>query len=242
MDNRILQIKDENGLRALDPDSIEPEEVTPEALDHILRLCDGLWSHSGDPKQPHAEISGGLCSDGYVNLRPVLMLPTMCALLAKCMVHAARKRHPDYPWQSIRWVIGSDHTSATLSYEVARLLKAKHDFTERGPDKTQLWRRGVIGPDEVVLQVESLIASGATAKAVRHGLRTGNKHPINFFPAVLALAHRANFWKIDHIYPIYPLRHYEIRTWDRAQCPLHQQGSISIYEPQHHWSQLTASY
>jgi hypothetical protein len=141
----------------------------------------------------------------------------------------------------VDWVIGSDHTSATFSYEVAKLLGARHEFTERGPDGTQLWRRDIIGPHEIVLQAEALIATGSTVKAVRHALRTGNPHPINFFPAVLALANRSNLHVIDEIYPIISLRHYEMKTWERTACPLHQKGSISIHEPKHRWHMLTGT-
>jgi len=238
MSNRILEIN-KQGLRKLEPAAIDPADFTPEALDHIFRLCNGLWIHSGDPKDPHVETSNHLCSDGYVNLRYVLRDPKLCEIMAKLMVHNLRKQCPEYDTIRVGWVIGSDHTSATLSYEVAKLLGANHEFTERGPDKTQIWRRGVIGPQEVVLQAEALISTGQTVRAVRQALRTGNQYSINFFPAVLALANRSKIHMIDEIYRIICLRHYEMQTWERAQCPLHQKGSDSIYEPHYGWHMLT---
>ena len=139
-------------------------------------------------------------------------------------------------------MIGSDHTAATLSFCVARLLGAKHEFTEKGPNKTQLWRRGIIRQDEVVLQVEDLIATGDTVRAVRLGLRQGNRCPINFFPAVLTLAHRSEEQLIDRIYPILSLRHYDMQMWPRNKCPLHTKGSVAIHEPQFNWGKLTGNY
>ncbi|MDD5726567.1 MAG: hypothetical protein PHC53_04165 [Patescibacteria group bacterium] len=237
MSNRILEIN-KQGLRKLDPTAIDPADFTPEALDHIFGLYYALWRHSGNPKDPHVEISPDICSNGFVNLRLLVCDPVACGIMAKLVVHNLRKR-PEYATVNVDWVIGSDHTSATFSYEVAKLLGASHAFTERGPDKSQIWRRGVIGQNEIVLQAEALISTGKTAKAVRQALRAGNPHPINFFPAVLALASRSNNHLIDGIYPILGLRHYEMQTWERAQCPLHQQGSVSIHEPQHRWHMLT---
>jgi orotate phosphoribosyltransferase len=240
MGNRILEIKDEAGLKRLDPQTVDIDDFTDETLDHIFRLCNGLWMHSGNPKEPHVEISGGLCSDGFVNLRYVLRHPNLCEILAKISVERLRNR-PEFASMHVDWVFGSDHTSAVFAYEVAKLLGAKFDFTERGPNKTQLWRRGVIEPHEIVLQAEALIATGRTAKATRLALRQGNHHSINFFPAVLAVVNRSNADLIDHIYPIVSMRRYNMKTWARSQCPLHEKGSHTIREPQYSWPVLTGA-
>lgn len=240
MSNRIFEIANEEDLGQLDPAKFNPEDYTPEAQDHIFRICGALWLRSDNPKEPHVEISSGLCSDSYVNMRRVLRYTNLCMIFAKLMVFMLWKRFPGYPSKyRIHWVIGSDHTAATLSFCIALLLGAKHEFTEKGPNKTQIWRRGLIRQDEVVLQVEDLIATGDTVRAVRLGLRQGNRCPINFFPAVLTLTHRSENQLIDIIYPILSLRHYEMNTWPRDKCPLHDQGSVAIHEPQFHWERLT---
>lgn len=243
MNNRIFEITNEEGLSRLDPAKFNPEDYTDEAIDHLWGVCNALWIRPNEPKEPHVEISSGLCSDGYVNMRRVLRYTNLCMIFAKLLVFVLWKRFPGYSYNHrISWVIGSDHTAATLSFCVALLLGAKHEFTEKGPNKTQLWRRGIIRQDEVVLQVEDLIATSDTVRAVRLGLRQGNRCPINFFPAVLTLAHRSKNQLIDNIYPILSLRHYDMKTWPRDQCPLHDQGSVAIHEPQFHWGRLTGNY
>ncbi len=240
MDNHILQIRDLEGLIRLHPQIVDLDEFTDECLDHVFRLCGALWKYSGDPKKPHVEISGGFCSDGFVNLRRVLCHPKLCEIMAMVTVDRLRRNREFGPLR-VNWVVGSDHTSATFSYEVAKHLGAKHQFTERGPDGSQLWRLDTIGPQEIVLQVEALISTARTVKAVRHGLRIGNAHPINFFPAILTLASRSKEHMIDDIYPIISVRHYEMDSWTRDDCPLHKEGSVSIHKPEHHWHMLTGN-
>ena len=78
------------------------------------------------------------------------------------------------------WVIGSDHAAATLSFEVARQFGVKHDFTQKGSGKSQVWNRFDIHPDETVLQVEELVTTSLTLDEVRKGFVSAMGHLFTF--------------------------------------------------------------
>ena len=135
-------------------------------------------------------------------------------------------------------MIGSDHAGAAFSHSVAIALNAMHDFTEKGPDKTQLWQRIAIKPGEVVLQVEELITTTGTLEAVRQGIIAGNSEPVTFAPLVGVLIHRSDVYTV-HDSPIVYLVHLDISTWKPDQCPLCAAGSRPL-RPKMHWQELTS--
>lgn len=213
-------------------------DVTEAEFDHVFQLADALWLHDGDPAKPHAELTSGRCSNGFVDVLRVLKYANLCDLfgheLYKRLIRqnslSLRERQPD-------WVVGSDHAGATISYEVARRLGAKHDFTEKGGDKRQLWKRHVVGPDECVLQVEELITTTGTLQAVREGIREGNPNPVTFTPVVMTLVHRSDVYEFEGSPTLY-FRHYDIASWEPEECPLCAAGSKRL-RPKQNWAELT---
>ncbi|MFA4845528.1 MAG: hypothetical protein WC654_03150 [Patescibacteria group bacterium] len=109
--------------------------LSHEEIRHIFEACDALWIHKGDPRTPHAELTSGKCSNGFVDVLRVLRYTNLCQLMADQLVQRLHEQRGGV----VDWVIGSDHAGATLSFAVASLLNAQHDFTEKGPDKTQVY-------------------------------------------------------------------------------------------------------
>lgn len=200
---------------------------------HIFETCDALWLHDGDMRRPHAELTSGKCSDGFVDVLRVLRYTNLCQIMADQLVHRLHERGGGI----VDWVIGSDHAGATLSFAVAAHLNAQHDFTEKGSDKTQVWKRFVVQPGEVVLQVEELVTTTGTLQAVRNGIRAGNPHQVSFAPLSLCLVHRAPVYEFDGS-PIVSLVHWDIQTWPPDECPLCAGGSPRV-RPKQNWAQLT---
>ena len=225
-----MNLKD---LRAIDYRHLM-RQLSPETFDHIFRQCSALWQHSGDPKAPHARLTSGLCSNGFVNTLEVLRHTNLCSIMAQQIVGKVLDfyKKPD-------WVIGSDHAGATLSFEVARQLNVDHDFTEKGDGKSQVWKRFEVLPGQLVLQVEELITTSLTLKEVRKGIRAGNPLPVEFSPFVVALVHRSDELELEGT-PIHFIRHFDIKTWDPTVCPLCAQGSESI-PAKKNWARLTES-
>jgi hypothetical protein len=144
-------------------------------------------------------------------------------------------------------VIGSPYAGITFSYEVAKAFRATHGFTEKDPSdpkkKRMLWKRFNIPAKSKVLQVEELITTSGTFKAVRRAIIEGNSEPVNFLPVVGVLIHRP---------PKLPV-HYEINgekikivplveklMWavDPSKCSLCRASSIRL-SPKNHWAELT---
>ena len=209
--------------------------MSQEEVTHILQLCDAVWLHPGDPSAPHADLHSGKCSDGFVDVLRALRFTNICSILAEQLVKKFGKL--GLGGQKIDWVIGSDHAGAVFSHSVAEILRAQHDFTEKGPNKTQLWQRFAIDPDEVVLQVEELITTTDTLQAVRRGIREGNSHSVKFVPVVGTLVHRSGIYEFEGS-PIVYLAHYDINVWEPADCSLCARGSKRL-KPKANWAELT---
>lgn len=227
-------------LSFLDGRHFSDPGITDEEFDYVLRVADALWLHNGDPKMPHAELTSGKCSNGFVDVLRVLKYVNLCELFGH-ELHKLLTREKSLHSLSIRerrpdWVIGSDHAGATISYEVARRIGAKHDFTEKD-GKTQLWKRHVIKPDELVLQVEELVTTTGTLRAVREGIQNGNSNPVTFVPVVMTLVHRSDTYEFEGS-PILYFRHYEIESWEPGECPLCAAGSKRL-RPKQSWAELT---
>lgn len=231
---QVLAIQDIAGLRKLGPCAFMDRDMTQKEFDHIASLCGALWLHSGDPKHPHAELTTGKCSNGFINVLRILKYTNLCDILALQLLHRIKANYMG----PIDWVIGSDHAGAALSHSVAIRANARHDFTEKGPVKTQVWKRHQIEPGQVVLQVEELMTTSTTLQAVRQGIIAGNEAEVVFAPVVGVLVNRSGLTQVGDS-GIISLFSYEIKTWDGPDsCELCAQGSERL-RPKTHWRELT---
>lgn len=239
---------DVSGLRSVNERDFEGRAITSLEVDHLFRLCQALWLHNGDPLRPHVELTSGQHSNGFVNISKALVYTSLNRLLARALLDVYRRyRYAERGGQvwacDPDWVVGSDHAAATFSYELAVACGSCHDFTEKADDgsiKGQVWKRHVIQPGEVVLQVEELVTTLATVRAVREGILGGNPHPVTFVPVILTLVHRPSNGEMEFQgSPILSLRHYNIQTWVAGDCPLCRAGSEAI-RPKQRWTELSA--
>ena len=249
---RLTEIGSRQGLMLLNHREFEYRDpLSNEEFNHVFTLCEAKWIHNGDPKMPHAQLTAGNCSNGFVDVMRVLHYPNLCEIMAIQMAHVfeqALMANPNLPrWErgNRNWIIGSDHAAAVFSQRIAARLMARHDFPTKGPDKklpdgstekTQIWKRLEIQPDEMVLQVEELVTTTATLEAVRKGIVNASKDPVNFFPQVMTLVHRSP-QKDFYGFPILYVRHYDIESWKPDKCPLCAKGSKRI-KPKENWAEL----
>jgi orotate phosphoribosyltransferase len=223
-------------LRAIAPEDVPGSRMPEAVFSHIGRLCKAVWLHSGNPADPHAVLTQGEHSDGFVDTLRILRYTNLCRMMAQQLVILFDEVwHGDPP----SWVVGSDHAGVALSHSVAEILGAQHDFPEKGPNKTQNWKRFLIEPAETVLQVEELMTTSGTLAAVRTGIRQAHSHPVQFVPHPLVLVHRSDVNEIEGEGIIH-LVHYDIKKWQPGDCPWCKQGSKAISEPKKNWEELTA--
>lgn len=237
----VLAIEDVYGLQRLINFDFRDRRISEPEINHILKLCDALWLHSGDPAQPHAELTSGMCSNGFVDVLRALRFTNLCAIFGQQLVQILEDEYDYYGKHGggIDWVIGSDHAGAAISHSVATWLGAQHDFTVKGPAKQQLWQRFKIQPTETVLQLEELVTTTGTLRAVREGIREAHDYGIRFAPVVMTMVHRSEHYEFEGS-PILYLVHYDIQTWQPHLCPLCQQGSKRLRPKiKAHWAELT---
>lgn len=230
----------------IDPRYYDGKRLSQEEILYFFDLCDAAWLHDGDPKKPHAELTSGLCSNGFFDCQRVLEYPNLNEILARQL--ARKLKGSSGVWQ-IDWVIGSSYAAITFSYEVARALGAIHGFVEKDPTdldkKRMFWQRRQIPAGAKVIQVEELITTAGTMMEVRRAVEEGNSEPVKFLPIVGALVHRPpKLRTINSIRISYgdrrmiALIEQEIWVTEPKDCPLCKAGSPR-YRPKTHWEELT---
>jgi len=225
-------------LRKLDPRHFG-EILSQRAILEWFDICHAVWIHSGNPREPHAELTSGGCSNGFFDCMRVLRYPNLNEILARQLAVRLISRLD----KKIDWVIGSPYGAITFSYEVARVLGAVHGFVEKDPTdpkgKRMVWRRMIIPKGSVVLQIEELITAGGTFKEVRRAVVEGNEYPVNFLSIVGALVHRSPRLPADYgDREVIALVEKEIWAVDQSDCPLCRRGSPR-YRPKSNWEKLT---
>ncbi|HHD92220.1 MAG TPA: hypothetical protein ENL06_01170 [Candidatus Portnoybacteria bacterium] len=226
-------------LRKLDPQNFIGKRLSQTTILEWFKICNAYLFHSGDPKEPHMELTSGKCSNGYFNCPEVLKHPNINEILA----HQLTQKLRENSIESVDWVIGSPYSGITFSYEVAKALGAIHSFTEKDPSdpkgKRMIWRRMTIPEDSVVLQVEELITTSGTFKEVRRAVEEGNKYSVNFLSVVGTLVHRPPRLPAEYDgREVVALVEKEVWAVDQKDCPLCRAGSPR-YRPKSHWGKLT---
>ena len=192
-----------------------------------------IWIHSGDAKKPHALLTSGLHSDGFVNCT----LVTQHAALLQNIVSGLEGLAMKLPSSQVDWVIGSAFGAVTLSYAIAAQLRAKAGFTEKNGDGMKL-SRFEIGPNEKVLVVEDTISTGGSTLKTIEALGKAGVKPENILPMIICLVNRSGSDTLAGR-ELRPLIKTEIHTWKAEECPLCKAGSQAV-RPKSHWKDLTA--
>ncbi len=215
-----------------------PDGPTERDILDMFEMCDAVWLHDGDPRKPHAELTSGLCSNGFFDCMRVLKFPNLSEILASALVEKIADIH-----SPADWVVGSSYAAITFSYQVASFLSAVHGFVEKDPTdaKKMVWPRLQIPRGSSVLQVEELITTFGTVNAVRQAIEEGNGEPVNFLPVVGTIVHRPP--KLPANYGdrrVVALIEKEVWAVEQKDCPLCKAGSLR-YRPKikAHWAELT---
>ena len=232
-------IEPEIDIRQVRPSSCTNRIISGEEIIRWLQSLGGAWIHNGDFSKPHAELSSGLCSNGFFECQAVLEYPNLNEILAYQLYKKLIKSGIEWP----DWVVGSSYGAITFSYEVARAFGATHSFAEKDPTdpkgKKMVWRRRTIPEGATVLQIEELITTSNTFKEVRRAIEEGNKYPVNILPAVGVLVHRPPKLPADYgDRKVVALVEKEVWAVEPSKCPLCGAGSGRV-RPKSNWDELT---
>jgi len=234
-------------LRLINPRDYDDKIMTPEEILAWFQNENAYWVYEGepDPKKPHAELTSGLCSDGFFDCLKILRYPNIAEILG----HQLAKRLIHNGWLShgqVDWVVSSSYAAITFGHETAKSLGAIFMMTEKDEKdpKKMVWRRMTIPNNTHVFQVEELITTSGTFQEVYRAVKEGNSEKfVNFLGPVGALVHRPP--KLPIVYEgafggrqVVALIEKEVRAFRPEECPYCKIGSFR-YRPKTHWAELT---
>ena len=199
----------------------------------IFQQHGAIWIHSGDAKKPHALLTSGLHSDGFVNCT----LVTQHAALLQKIVSDGEGLASQLPKEKVDWVIGSAFGAVTFAYAVALQLNARTGFTEKDGEGMKL-SRFEIGTNEKVLVVEDTISTGGSTLKTIEGMLKAGVPSENIVPMIVCLVNRSSSNSLAGR-ELRSLIKTDIHTWQPDECPLCKAGSQAV-RPKSHWKELTA--
>ncbi len=218
-------------------------QLLSDDITRIIKSVDSLWLYQEGG--PHAKLTSGACSDGFVNLRNVICHTNFCNIFAEAL---ARKLRECYSGP-VEFVVGSDTASLNLAYAFACFFNAqtypmhKVVIEENGQKvEKQVYTGPKMPPGTKVLQVEELMTTAKTFRLVRQGFSEAcpGVDFIPFLPLIVDRRTEEEFLNstVDGV-TLLSLVQYKIRTWTN-DCPLCNAGSEAVRpNTPEGWAKLT---
>lgn len=219
---------------------------TLEEFQHILKLCNAFWVYEGEPskEKPHALLTSGQHSNGFINLGAVLKEYEEFRMLLACSLLHLPLGVDAAIQQQVTGVVGSDSSATALAGDVATILGVCHIKMVKAEDergKRQEWPEDQrpIKPTDLVLHIEELVTTASSTEAVRRGIREEFDYDVRYFPRIPCV--------IDRSYPELPrvgesefvaMFRYKIRNFNPNECPYCEIGSEAV-APKANWAYLT---
>jgi len=206
----------------------------------LLEYCQASWFYAGEAREPHAILTSGKHSDGYINLNAVLQYPNLCEILAGQLIENLKKQ--GITREKIDAVVSSSFAAITFGQEVARQLNVLFVFTEKVGEEQRWGGRFELPPGARILQVEELITTFHTTRKVKEAILAGNPKvkflDIDGKTIVATVVYRPeDLSKEDPNFKIIALMSKEIHSWDPEKCPLCQKGSPAL-KPKPNWQRF----
>lgn len=227
-----------------------------------LKATGSIWQYGCQPdaSKPHALLTSGKHSDGYVNVGGMLKeYPSIRRGIARTIAQMMKDRFGSY-----QYVVGADTSSTELAGDIAEYSRACHIRmvkTEDGGGKRQVWKEDnqkKVSPNTTILHVEELITTTSSALQVRAGIRlaigdddvaldvdVGGDRTYKFarwLPCVVERSNPDN--RVTHVEQseIVPLLRLDIRNFEPTPdtCPYCVVGSEAIKPKEgNNWNLLT---
>jgi len=210
--------------------------------EELLERCNAIWIYSGQEREPHALLTSGKHSEGYINLNAVLQFPNLCEILAGYLIQKLEKQ--GIIKENIDAVVSPTFAEVTLGEEVARQLKAMFVFTEKKGREQRWTERFELPQGTRILLVEGPTTTLGTARKVKEVILNNNPMvefiELNGKAIVATVIHRPNQLSIS--YPdcqVISLIAKEIHSWSPEECSLCEKGSEPL-EPKPNWKKFIA--
>lgn len=194
-----------------------------------------IWIHDGNPQRPHALLTSGLHSDGFVNCTFITQQPVLLQRIVSSPDGLSRL----LPTEKIDWVIGSAFGAITLGFSVALEVGTRAGFTEKDGESMKLSRFSVSSSDRVLVVEDTISTGGSILKTMDAVVRAGIPED-NVLPFIVCLVNRSEKTELAGK-EIRALLTLQIHSWKPEECPLCRSGSQAV-RPKTHWKDLTGNY
>lgn len=176
---RIKELKGIERERAIKRLSFqELEGIEPLFIFEIFEISNAIWLHNGIPEAPHALLTSGKHSDGYIDCSQVLKYSNLRCFLATKLLHKAIPfiEKCGFSPEKIDYVVSSSMAAIPLGEAIANALNLIFIYTEKDKCQKQKLKRFEIPDGAVVLQVEELITTLKTTREVREAVISKNNN------------------------------------------------------------------
>jgi len=202
----------------------------------VFEICDAFWIYGG--RGPHALLTSGKHSDGYIDVSQVLKFTNLRDILAERMVEEVLLP-AGISISGVDYIVSSSMAAIPFGDGIASYLGLTFVYTEK-VDGVQKLKRFEVPSKARILQVEELITTMGTTRQVTNAIIEKNKN-VEFVRdrdgkiVVLTLVHRPEKLPIEYPdYRILPLVELEIHNWTPESCPLCKAGSEAL-KPKSNW-------
>jgi orotate phosphoribosyltransferase len=236
----ILDFTRSEEFSALTLEDLGGNLMTKEEFVHMGDVFKAFWEYDGAPSadKPHAKLTNGKHSNGYVNCSLFLCEPELARIFA-WMMHLKLKENFT---GSVDWVIGPSEGVWPLVTWLGYFLKARCWVTEKGDDnKPSKWKRLVVEPGKKVLIVNELMTNGnGSVWQSKEGVGRDNPHGVDFVDRAILLVNRSEDNSLADETPVDAVFNFDMQNIepDHKGCRYCNAGSNAI-PPKTNWAQLT---
>ena len=177
-----------------------------------------LLESVGAIRRGHFQLSSGLHSAAYCQCARVLERPAETQKLARALADK-------FSGVKVDVVASPALGGIVLGYELARHLKARSVFVERGPDGYFALRRFELAPGERVVIGEDVITTGGSTRETIEVIRQAGGEVVG----VAAIMDRSG-GSVELDVPLHALLSQAMQTYPAADCPLCR-DSVPLEKP-----------
>ena len=182
-----------------------------------------LFVETGAYLKGHFRLTSGLHSSEYLQCALVLQHPRHAEALGRALAEGVARLAGGRP---IETVVSPAMGGLIIGHEVARVLGARHIFTERDADRKMVLRRGfALRAGESAVVIEDVVTTGGSSLEVVEVLKAAGAEVL----AAGSIIDRSG-GRADLGLPRVALATLNVVVWEPAQCPLCAQG-LPVVKP-----------
>lgn len=227
-------------LRHLFPSQVLTEAPISRAeFEHIINETRAGQIYLGEPtvKVFHWRLNSGLHSACYLNCALVLAETNLLSIFAAQLTQAC-----DLGVGQVDWVVGSAMASVSLASEIARQLRCRAAYVEKGSDRALEHFRFIIPEGERVFVVNELMTTGGgTTYDTKRLVQEKNPFEVVFLPFAGVLVSRSKDEALKDGTPVkHVFRFDNFPTYPPPECPFCAAGSPIFGGGKKDWAKFLA--